>query len=70
MLPASIVDPTPARITDIVANLGHLCDAEYLDFIPILEKAVQHWSVEREGAPENPEVAGPDVQITIGGCLE
>ncbi len=45
------IDST-ARIEDLIVSLGHLCDVEDLDFVDILKKAVEHWTVEREGSEE------------------
>ena len=34
-------------ISDLVADLGHLCDREGLDFLPLVETATMNWETER-----------------------
>ena len=36
--------------TDLIADFGHLCDVEGLDFVDIASTAISHWAVEREGS--------------------
>jgi hypothetical protein len=52
-------------IADLVCDLGHLADANCIDFLQEIQRGLGHWSAER-GAGANEAPAGqPDVQITI-----
>lgn len=53
-----------ARISDLVTDLGHLCDAEKLDFVEAIQRALRHWAVER--IDPNSVLEGPVVEIYIG----
>lgn len=51
-------------VSDILADLAHLCDAEGLDFVAITTRAIRHWQVERIDPASVAE--GPVVEIYIG----
>ena len=53
-----------ASVSDLLVDLAHLCDAERLDFVAIVTRAIRHWQVERIDPASVAE--GPDVQILIG----
>jgi len=60
-------DPTQdlaTSMSDLLVDLAHLCDAESLDFVEILTRALRHWQVERIDPVSVAE--GPNVQIIIG----
>ena len=37
-------------ITDLVSDIGHLCDAKKLDFVRLMEKAIGDWKLEQTDA--------------------
>ena len=47
---AGVTDDNEQRdvICDLVADLGHLCDKECLDFETLVEMALVHWRSERQ----------------------
>ena len=51
-------------IKDILVDIGHLCDAESIDFVAALKRAINSWAVERID-PES-LADGPAVEIAIG----
>jgi hypothetical protein len=51
-------------IKDLLVDLGHLCDAETIDFAETLQKALRWWQVER--IDPNSVAEGPAVEIYIG----
>lgn len=51
-------------IKDILVDIGHLCDAEDIDFVMALKRAINSWAVERID-PESLS-GGPIIEITIG----
>ena len=51
-------------IKDILVDVGHLCDAENIDFVAALKRAINTWAVERID-PES-LADGPAVEISIG----
>ena len=51
-------------ISDLLVDLAHLCDAETLDFVAAVTRAIRHWQVERIDPASVAE--GPVVEITIG----
>lgn len=52
-----------ASIADLIADIGHLCMLEQIDFLAALNRGIRHWAVERI----NPKSTrpGPTVEITI-----
>lgn len=44
-------------ITDLIANLGHLCDVKKLDFEHLVARAIDHWQAEHENNPQHRGVA-------------
>ena len=52
-----------ASLADLIADLGHLCMAEQIDFLGALNIGIRRWAVERI----NPSGTrpGPTVEITI-----
>jgi hypothetical protein len=50
-------------IADLIADLGHLCMAEQIDFLAALNSGIRRWAVERI----NPTAKrpGPTVEVTI-----
>lgn len=46
-------DGIESTITDLVADLGHLCDLKKLNFQTLVARAVNHWEVERTEAGGN-----------------
>jgi hypothetical protein len=53
-------------VREALINIGHLCDAERIDFVRALKGALNSWAVER--IDPNSVEAGPTVtvEITIG----
>ena len=51
-------------VSDLLVDIAHLCDAESLDFVEILTRALRHWQVERIDPASL--AAGPVVEIYIG----
>ncbi len=51
------------RIADLVTDLGHLCNAEKLDYLEVLRRGIRHWAVER--IDPNSTLPGPTVEIVI-----
>ena len=51
-------------VKDILVDIGHFCDAENIDFVMALKRAINAWAVERID-PES-LADGPAVEITIG----
>ena len=41
-------DTDQALVTDLIANLGHYCDCNRLDFTEAIQSAQNHWQVERD----------------------
>jgi len=39
-------------LCDLLADLGHLCDADDMDFEHLIDMALAHWRAERIGGPE------------------
>ena len=64
---ASASDPgqdLPTSVSDLLVNLAHLCDAEGLEFVEILTRAIRHWQVER--IDPTSVLEGPVVEIYVG----
>ena len=53
-------------VIDLLADIGHFCDRDGLDFLGLLRIAVGHWKVE-QAHPNNPDCDPPPVTITING---
>lgn len=51
-------------IKDILVDAGHLCDAEGIDFVMQLKRAISTWAVERIDPAS--VAGGPVVEIIIG----
>ena len=51
-------------VCDLLVDLAHLCDAESLEFVEIVTRAIRHWQVERIDPASVLE--GPVVEIYIG----
>ncbi len=51
-------------VLELLACLGHLCDAEGVDFVKRVKKAISTWAVER--IDPNSVAPGPAVEIVIG----
>ena len=51
-------------VKDLLVDLGHLCDAEGIDFVERVKKALNTWSVERIDPASVAD--GPVVEIYIG----
>ena len=51
-------------ISDLLVDLGHLCDAETIDFVERIKKALNTWAVERIDPASVAD--GPVVEIYIG----
>ena len=54
----------PTSVSDLLVDLAHLCDAESLDFVEIVTRAIRHWQVERIDPASVAE--GPAIEIHIG----
>ena len=52
---------TADGVTDLIANLGHYCQASGLDFLRCVRTAIGHWHVEQA----DPEFFGPLPEVTI-----
>ena len=50
-------------IADLIADLGHLCMAEQIDFLAAVMAGIRHWAVERINP--NATRPGPTVEVTI-----
>ncbi len=60
-------DPEQDLVTsvkDLLVDLGHLCDAERIDFVETVKKALNAWQVERIDPASIAD--GPVVEIYIG----
>jgi hypothetical protein len=55
---------TATSVKDLLVDLGHLCDAESIDFVESVKKALNAWSVER--IDPTSVAHGPVVEIHIG----
>jgi hypothetical protein len=56
----------PDEITDLIADLGHLCDRRGIDFLTHAKRAIGTWSAEKE----NPEPSmNHTVEIDLHGNL-
>ncbi len=51
-------------VKDLLVDLGHLCDAEKIDFVERITKAINTWQVERIDPTSVAD--GPVVEIYIG----
>ena len=51
-------------IKDILVDIAHLCDAENIDFVAALKRAINTWAVER--IDPHSVAGGPTVEIVIG----
>ena len=51
-------------VKDLLVDLGHLCDAETIDFVDRVKNALNAWAVERIDPASVAE--GPVVEIYIG----
>ena len=51
-------------VKDILVDFGHLCDAENIDFVMALKRAINTWAVER--IDPHSVAGGPIVEIVIG----
>jgi hypothetical protein len=61
------VDPhqdLSTSIKDLLVDLGHLADAESLDYVDLVKKAINAWQVER--IDPTSLATGPSVDIIIG----
>lgn len=48
---------------DLIANIGHYCEAEGLDYLSIVKTGIGHWALEQKD-PDSID-ALPDVTIII-----
>jgi hypothetical protein len=48
---ASDHDDEPEIYTDLLADLGHLCDQEGIEFQVLVDIALVHWRAERDEVP-------------------
>lgn len=53
-----------ASVSDLLVDLAHLCDAEGVDFVERVKKAINAWQVERIDPAS--VASGPVVEIYIG----
>ena len=51
-------------IKDILVDIAHFCDAEGIDFVAALKRAINTWAVERIDPYSVAD--GPSVEIVIG----
>ena len=51
-------------ISDLIADIGHLCDANDIDYLATIRRAIGHWHAEQH--PGTLDVM-PDVRISING---
>ncbi|MGC1585993.1 MAG: hypothetical protein WA791_09845, partial [Rhodomicrobium sp.] len=51
-------------VSDLLVDLAHLCDAEAIDFVERVKKAINAWQVERIDPTSIAD--GPVVEIYIG----
>ena len=51
-------------VCDLIADLGHLCDRECVDFLALLQTAVGHWLAEHRDPDSIDHL--PRVDIVIG----
>jgi hypothetical protein len=59
-------DFTDEAISDLIADLGHLCDREKLDFVALVRKGVAYWKIEQ--TDEDGVRTPPRVDILIEGA--
>jgi len=57
------LDAFEDTVTDLLANLGHLCDAKEQDYLALVAKAIGDWQLEQTD-PESIDVS-PYVTIEV-----
>lgn len=57
------LDAIGDTVTDLMSDIGHLCDAKELDFLALLAKAIGDWKLEQTN-PESVDVR-PTVKIEV-----
>jgi hypothetical protein len=55
---------TATSVKELLVDLAHLCDAERIDFVESVKRALKTWQVERIDPTSLAD--GPAVEITIG----
>lgn len=59
-------DEKGEAVGDLIANIGHYCDRNGLDFIPAVAAAISLWDVEkREEESGQPDAMYPHKTVTI-----
>ena len=48
-------------VTDLIASIGHFCDATGIDFLHLAARGIGHWKLEQS----EPESIGPAPYVTI-----
>lgn len=58
------LDAVEDTLSDLLSDLGHLCDAKGLDYLALVAKAIGDWTLEQVD-PESIDCR-PKVTITVG----
>ena len=61
-------DDDLSSIHDLIADLGHYCALNDLDFIGVIAQAISCWAAERADPTGTSIEAGPNVSIVFPGC--
>lgn len=54
-------------ISDLIADLGHLCDQRGFDFLATIERGVGHWLTEKHPETHDPVGFLPAVRVIADG---
>ena len=55
-------------LSDLIADTGHLCDADDIDYLATIRRAIGHWYSKKQADGTDPLGLMPDVRITIDGA--
>jgi len=55
------LDSFPYTVTDLISDVGHLCDAKGFDFLELMAKAIGDWKLEQT----QPNGIGPRPAVRI-----
>ena len=55
-------------LSDLIADIGYLCDADDIDYLATIRRAIGHWYSEKQADSTDPLGLMPEVRITIDGA--
>ena len=55
------LDSFPYTVTDLIGDVGHLCDVKGFDFLELMAKAIGDWKLEQS----QPNGIGPRPEVRI-----